>query len=208
MTCLHGDAGVGKTLGASIALRTIGCEQMIWPWLRFSSTARTLREKLFHALVLDGPVPHRPAAVDALLHEALARRRYALVLDDVQNLNADCLRLIRSLWDAGDSHSRPAVVFIGDQRGYKKLRREQAARISTWNRIDRLGADEVRTAAPAFHHEWAKVPLNLIGKADAYGPQGRIRSGLTVRWACPGRNASPPAATQGCAARPPTHPRV
>ncbi|WP_405593923.1 ATP-binding protein [Streptomyces sp. NBC_01410] len=183
MTCLHGDAGVGKTLSATSTLRTTAREQMIWP--RFPvprPTPRNLRQELFRALPLRGPMPYQPSAIESLLHEALARRRYVLVFDDVQYLNTDCLHLIRRLWDVGDR--RPAVVFIGDQRGYEKLRRELAARMYAWNRIDPLRADEVRTAMPAYHRAWANVPSTLIDKADAHGPHGRMRSWVQLTKKC------------------------
>jgi hypothetical protein len=60
------------------------------------------------------------------------------VFDDMQHLNADCLRLIRSLRDGGENHNHPGVVFIGDRRGYEKLRKELAARMYTWHQVDRL----------------------------------------------------------------------
>lgn len=54
----------------------------------------------------------------------------------------------------------------------------------SWNRIEGFGADEVRTAVPAFHPEWARVPLHVIAAADAYGPQSRMRSWVLLTRRC------------------------
>jgi hypothetical protein len=78
MMCVHGDAGLGKTLSVNASLRSLapGLDPGDVCRVQFRSrpTPRYIRHALFAVLGLPGEPPSQPTEFDALLKEVLAER--------------------------------------------------------------------------------------------------------------------------------------
>ncbi len=87
MMCLHGPAGVGKTLAANVCLRDLERtrgEEVCRITSRARPTARAVRHELFNTLGLPGEPPRHPSEFDRLLLDALAAQPRTLVVDEAQ----------------------------------------------------------------------------------------------------------------------------
>ncbi|MFI1890683.1 AAA family ATPase [Streptomyces jumonjinensis] len=74
MMCLHGPAGVGKTLAVNVCLRELERtrgERVCRIAFRARPTARAVRHELFAALGLPGEPPRHPSEFDRLLLDSL-----------------------------------------------------------------------------------------------------------------------------------------
>ncbi|GIJ64740.1 AAA family ATPase [Virgisporangium aurantiacum] len=68
MMCVHGDAGLGKTLSVNAALRALAPADVCRVQFRARPTPRDIRHVLFDALGCSGAPPMRPIEFDALLN--------------------------------------------------------------------------------------------------------------------------------------------
>ena len=66
MMCVHGDAGLGKTLSVNAALRALAPAEVCRVQFRARPTPRDIRHVLFEALGIGGGPPTRPIQFDAL----------------------------------------------------------------------------------------------------------------------------------------------
>ncbi|MFI8106834.1 AAA family ATPase [Streptomyces sp. NPDC086023] len=92
MMCLHGPAGVGKTLAVNVCLRELERtrgEEVCRIAFRARPTARAVRHELFTALGLPGEPPRHPSEFDRLLLDSLAAQPRTLVVDEAQWLNRE-----------------------------------------------------------------------------------------------------------------------
>ena len=71
MMCVHGDAGLGKTLSVNASLRALAPADACRVQFRARPTPRDIRHVLFDALGIGGTPPTRPIEFDALLKDAL-----------------------------------------------------------------------------------------------------------------------------------------
>jgi hypothetical protein len=67
MMCVHGDAGLGKTLSVNASLRALAPADVCRVQFRARPTPRDIRHVLFDALAISGTPPTRPIEFDALL---------------------------------------------------------------------------------------------------------------------------------------------
>jgi AAA domain-containing protein len=63
MMCVHGDAGLGKTLSVNASLRALAPEEVCRVQFRARPTSRDIRHVLFDALGLGGAPPSRPTDI-------------------------------------------------------------------------------------------------------------------------------------------------
>jgi hypothetical protein len=116
MMCVHGDAGLGKTLSVNASLRSLAPdldpEDVCRVQFRARPTPRYIRHTLFDVLGLAGPPPTRPTEFDGLLKEVLGERFRVLVCDEAQWLSRECFEFWRHLWD--DLGTDFALVFVGE----------------------------------------------------------------------------------------------
>lgn len=122
MMCVHGQAGLGKTLSVNAALRALAPTEVCRVQFRARPTPRDIRHVLFDALGVGGSPPTRPIEFDALLKDVLAERPRVLVCDEAQWLSRECFELWRHLWD--DRRTDIAIVFVGGGDCYRVLRCE------------------------------------------------------------------------------------
>ena len=111
MMCVHGDAGLGKTLSVNTSLRALAPADVCRVQFRARPTPRDIRHVLFAALGVGGTPPSRPIEFDALLKDVLSERFRVLVCDEAQWLSRECFELWRHLWD--DRRTDIAIIFVG-----------------------------------------------------------------------------------------------
>lgn len=180
MACVHGDAGLGKTLAVHAALRALAPRDTVRIQFRSRPNPRDIRHELFRALDAPGEPPKRPVEFDAALKSALAERFRVLVCDEAQQLSRECFEYWRYLWD--DRRTQIAIVFVGGGDCYQVLRREPmlSSRVYSWIAFHRMTPDEVRTVIPAFHPVWAGAQPSLIDLVDATAAHGNFRAWALV----------------------------
>ncbi|MFF5759833.1 AAA family ATPase [Streptomyces longwoodensis] len=177
MSCIYGDAGLGKTFSVLAALKEISAERVLLLQFRSRPTPRDIRQELFTELRLEGEPPSHPSEFDRLLKRTLARKPYVLVCDEAQQFSRECFEFVRHLWDTGQGKNRPAVLFVGGEEAYKTLYSEPslASRIYIWQEFAPMEADEVQRNIPLFHPVWADASPELIDYVYEEGAGGTFR---------------------------------
>jgi hypothetical protein len=176
MMCVHGDAGLGKTLSVNASLRALAPADVCRVQFRARPTPRDIRHVLFDALAISGTPPTRPIEFDALLKDALSERFRVLVCDEAQWLSRECFELWRHLWD--DRRTDIAIVFVGGGDCYQVLRREPmlSSRVYVWQEFRRLDREQVLAVIPAYHPVWAGADPADIAYADVHAGHGNFRA--------------------------------
>jgi len=176
MMCVHGDAGLGKTLSVNAALRALAPADVCRVQFRARPTPRDIRHVLFEALGIGGSPPTRPIEFDTLLKDALAERFRVLVCDEAQWLSRECFELWRHLWD--DRRTQIAIVFVGGGDCYRVLRREPmlSSRVYVWQEFRRLTREQVLAVIPAYHPVWAGAEAADIAYTDVQAGHGNFRA--------------------------------
>ena len=176
MMCVHGDAGLGKTLSVNASLRALAPEEVCRVQFRARPTPRDIRHVLFDSLGLGGSPPNRPIEFDSLLKRALSERPRVLVCDEAQWLSRECFEFWRHLWD--DPRTDIAIVFVGGGDCYRVLRREPmlSSRVYVWQEFRRMTPEQVLDVIPVYHPVWAQVDAELIAYADLHAAHGNFRA--------------------------------
>ncbi|MFC9472442.1 AAA family ATPase [Nocardia sp. NPDC056952] len=176
MMCVHGDAGLGKTLSVNAALCRLAPGLVCRVQFRARPTPRDIRHTLFTALAVSGRPPAKPIEFDLILKDVLAERFRILVCDEAQWLSRECFEYWRHLWD--DQRTQIAIVFVGGGDCYEVLRREPmlSSRVYVWQEFRRMTAEQVLTVIPAYHPIWAQADPEIIAYADTHAGHGNFRS--------------------------------
>jgi hypothetical protein len=176
MMCVHGDAGLGKTLSVNASLRELAPETVCRLQFRARPTPRDIRHELFRALGIGGDPPGKPIEFDAVLKDVLATRFRVLVCDEAQWLSRECFEYWRYLWD--DRVTDIAIVFVGGGDCYQVLRREPmlSSRVYVWQEFQRMPREQVLRVIPAYHPIWEHTDPEVIAFADAHAGHGNFRS--------------------------------
>ncbi|WUQ36813.1 AAA family ATPase [Streptomyces sp. NBC_00234] len=143
MMCIHGGAGLGKTLAVNFCLRTLDpADDVCRITFRARPTARAVRHELFTALGLPGEPPRHPSEFDRLLLDALAAEPRTLVVDESQWLNRETFEYFRFAWD--NPYTQIAIIFVGGEGAHTVLRKEPmlSSRIFIWQHFTRLTPEE------------------------------------------------------------------
>ncbi|MEU5214124.1 ATP-binding protein [Streptomyces sp. NPDC020742] len=177
MSCIYGDAGLGKTFSVRAALKEVAADLVLLLQFRSRPTPRDIRMELFDILNLEGKPPAHPSEFDRLLKRALARRPYIVVCDEAQQFSRECFEFVRHLYDTGKGKSRPAVLFVGGEECYKTLYNEPAlaSRIYIWQEFTPMEPAEVAKNIPLFHPIWANAAPELIDFIDQEAGGGTFR---------------------------------
>lgn len=177
MMCIHGGAGLGKTLAVNFCLRTLDpAEDVCRIAFRARPTARAVRHELFTALGLPGEPPRHPSEFDRLLLDALAAEPRTLVVDEAQWLNRETFEYFRFAWD--NPYTQIAVIFVGGEGAHTVLRKEPmlSSRIFIWQHFTRLTPEEVQQVIPLYHPLWADADPDDISFADSRAAHGNFRN--------------------------------
>ncbi|AKA01194.1 hypothetical protein SAZ_42390 [Streptomyces noursei ZPM] len=177
MSCIYGDAGLGKTFSVLAALKEVAADRVLLLQFRSRPTPRDIRQELFNELHLEGEPPSHPSEFDRLLKRTLTRKPYVLVCDEAQQFSRECFEFVRHLWDTGKGKNRPAVLFVGGEEAYKTLYSEPAlaSRIYIWQEFAPMEAEEVQRNIPLFHPVWANAAPALIDYVYDEGAGGTFR---------------------------------
>lgn len=159
MACIHGDAGLGKTLSATASLRALAPDNTVRIQFHQFPKPIHIRTELFQALRLSGVPPTDVVQFDALLCSRLSERFRVLVCDEAQMLSRTC---------------------------FEYLRREPMleSRIYTWQEYRAMDAEQVLETIPRFHPLWAEADPSLIEFADEHAAHGNFRAWASLTRHC------------------------
>ena len=176
MMCVHGDAGLGKTLSVNATLRELAPDMVCRVQFRARPTPRDIRHTLFDALAIGGAPPRKPIEFDRILKDVLTERFRVLVCDEAQWMSRECFEYWRHLWD--DQRTDIAIVFVGGGDCYQVLRREPmlSSRVYVWQEFRRMPPDQVLHVIPAFHPVWENTDPQVIAFADSHAGHGNFRA--------------------------------
>lgn len=176
MMCVHGEAGLGKTLSVNASLRELAPEAVCRVQFRARPTPRDIRHELYRALGIGGAPPAKPIEFDTILKDVLATHFRVLVCDEAQWQSRECFEYWRHLWD--DRATNIAIVFVGGGDCYQVLRREPmlSSRIYVWQEFSRMPREQVLRVIPAYHPIWEHTDPETIAFADAHAGHGNFRS--------------------------------
>lgn len=175
MMCVHGDAGLGKTLSVNASLRALAPDDVCRVQFRARPTPCDIRHVLFEALACSVAPSARPIEFDALLKRVLAERPRVLVCDEAQWLSRGCFEFWRHLWD--DPRTDISIVFVGGGDCYKVLRREPmlSSRVYVWE-FRRMTPEQVLQVIPVYHPAWANIDAELIAYVEMHAGHGNFRA--------------------------------
>jgi hypothetical protein len=177
MMCVHGDAGLGKTLSVNASLRELLTPEMTCRvQFRARPTPRDIRYTLFDALGIGGTPPRKPIEFDLLLKDVLSERFRVLMCDEAQWMSRECFEYWRHLWD--DRRTDIAIVFVGGGDCYRVLSREPmlSSRVYIWQEFRRMTTEQVLRVIPAFHPIWKGIDADTLTFADAHAGHGNFRN--------------------------------
>jgi AAA domain-containing protein len=176
MMCVHGGAGLGKTLSVNQCLREIAPSETVRVEFNSHPRPRDVRMVLFEALEIPGRPPRRPFEFNQLLKEALSQEFRILVCDESQWLSRECFELYRYLWD--QRQTQIAIIFVGGDDCYRVLKAEPmlASRIYIWQGFQRLSRAQVQAAIPAYHPIWENADPADIIYTDQHAAHGNFRA--------------------------------
>lgn len=176
MMCVHGDAGVSKTLSVNATLRELAPDTVCRVQFRARPTPRDIRHTLFDALAIGGAPPRKPIEFDRILKDVLSERFRVLVCDEAQWMSRECFEYWRHLWD--DQRTDIAIVFVGGGDCYQVLRREPmlSSRVYVWQEFRRMTPEQVLSVIPAFHPVWENAEVEIVAFADAHAGHGNFRA--------------------------------
>ncbi|MFG2697198.1 AAA family ATPase [Kitasatospora sp. NPDC048407] len=186
MSCIYGDAGLGKTFGVEQALKQLEPDLLLsLKFTRSRPGPKDLRWALFDEMGLPSKKPGTPTEFDELLRKSLPRRRYVILCDEAQQYRRECFEFVRNLWDAC-KRDRPAVLFVGGKEAYDTLCSDPAlaSRIYIRQEVLPMHESEVLTVIPKFHPAWEGVDERLILKADTNKCGGAFRMWAKVTFLC------------------------
>ncbi|MFE1318339.1 AAA family ATPase [Kitasatospora phosalacinea] len=186
MSCIYGDAGLGKSFGVEESLKQLDPDLLLsLEFVRSRPGPKDLRHALFDQMGLPGKKPGTPTEFDKVLREALPRRRYVIVCDEAQQYRRECFEFVRNLWDAC-KRDRPAVLFVGGKEAYDTLCSDPAlaSRIYIRQEVLPMHEDEVLTVVPKFHPAWEGVEERLIRRADVAKGGGAFRIWAKITYHC------------------------
>lgn len=176
MMCVHGDAGLGKTLSVNTSLCGLAPGTVCRVQFRARPTPRDIGHTRFDALAVGGRPPAKPIEFDRVLKEVLSQRFRVLVCDEAQWMSRECFEYWRHLWD--DLNTDIAIVFGGGGDCYQVLRREPmlSSRIFIWQEFRRMNPQQVARVIPAFHPIWETADPEVITFTDTHAGHGNFRS--------------------------------
>ena len=175
MGVVHGPAGLGKTYAVEQALARDRQVSVCWTAFPSRPTMRLVAAALFEQLTR-APAGRRSrfTLTDELV-EALRGRPRAVVVDEAQRLNTDCIEFLRYLHDHPDT--RFALLLVGGDDAWAVLSREPMLRSRIYRRValSPLTGPQVCGLMGSFHPIYDGVDPELLLLVDDHFGHGNLR---------------------------------
>ncbi len=184
MACVHGGAGLGKTLSVTAGLHELAPQATTRIQFRSRPYPTDIRKKLFTDLNLQGEQPATPMEYDDLLKNELRAPFRVLVCDEAQQLSRECFEYWRHLWD--DTKTDISVIFVGGGDCHRVLSREPmlASRIYAWQKFTPMQLGEVLEVIPSFHPLWGEADPEDIAFTNEAAAHGNFRAWAKITRHC------------------------
>lgn len=178
--CVHGGVGLGKTLAVKTNLYDLARDTTLRFQYPPGLTLSDFRADLIEALGLPDDLQPGHRSTERLIKDSLTAQPRVLVLDEAQGLSNHILEYVRGLWD--DDRTDLAVVFVGGENCYRRIRRRAAlaSRICLWQQYEPLRPDEVVDTLPPYHPVWADVSPQDLLWVDDLACHGNFRNWATI----------------------------
>jgi DNA transposition AAA+ family ATPase len=175
MGVIHGPAGLGKSYAVEQSLARHRGVAVSWVEFPSRPTMRLVAATLFEQLTRV-PAGRRSRFVltDELI-EALGSGRRAVVVDEAQRLNKDCIEFLRYLHD--DRRTRFALLLVGGDDAWSVLSREPMLRSRVYRRValSPLSGPQVCDLMGSFHPIYAGADRELLLLIDDHAGHGNLR---------------------------------
>lgn len=175
MGVVHGPAGLGKTYAVEQALSRDRDVSVCWVAFPSRPTMRLVAATLFEQLTrVPAGRRSRFALTDELV-EALGGRPRAVVVDEAQRLNKDCIEFLRYLHD--HPRTRFALLLVGGDDAWAVLSREPMLRSRVYRRValEPLTGPQVCELMGSFHPIYEGVDRELLLLVDDHFGHGNLR---------------------------------
>jgi hypothetical protein len=200
MGTVHGSAGLGKTFAVEQAFarartRCDGGLEVCWVSFPSRPTMRLVAATLLEELTGEPAGRGDRFTLTSMLLDELAGGRAAqraLVIDEAQQLNRECIEFLRYLHD--HRLTRFALLLVGGDGTWRVLSREPMLRSRIYRRVSFSPLDSAQVAAliPTFHPIYEGVAGELLLFIDDHIAHGNLRD-----WAAFTRTAAGLCATHG-----------
>jgi hypothetical protein len=175
MGVVHGMAGLGKTYAVEQALAQVGELDVCWTAFPSRPTMRLVAAGLYEQLTRT-PAGRRSRfeLMDELVDE-LTSRPCAVVVDEAQRLNRECIEFLRHLHD--HPRTRFALVLVGGDDAWAVLSREPMLRSRIYRRVNvaPLSSVQVCELMGGFHPIYDGADRELLLLVDDHFAHGNLR---------------------------------
>ena len=176
MMCVHGDAGLGKTLSVNASLRALAPTDTCR--VQFRARPTPVTSAMSCSMPWGSAAPRRPGRSSSTpcSRTPCPSGSGSWSVIEAQWLSRECFELWRHLWD--DRRTDIAIVFVGGGDCYRVLRREPmlSSRVYVWQEFRRLDREQVLAVIPAYHPVWADADPEDIAYADVHAGHGNFRA--------------------------------
>ncbi len=176
MGVVHGPAGLGKSYAVEQALDRDREVSVCWATLPSRPTMRLVAATLFEQLTrLPAGRRSRFALTDELVEALGGGRPRAVVVDEAQRLDKDCIEFLRYLHD--DPRTRFALLLVGGDDAWAVLSKEPMLRSRVYRRValSPLTGPQVCELMGSFHPIYNGVDRELLLLVDDHFGHGNLR---------------------------------
>ena len=176
MGVVHGPAGLGKSYAVEQALDRDREVSVCWATLPSRPTMRLVAATLFEQLTrLPAGRRSRFALTDELVEALGGGRPRAVVVDEAQRLDKDCIEFLRYLHD--DPRTRFALLLVGGDDAWAVLSKEPMLRSRVYRRValSPLTGPQVCEWMGSFHPIYDGVDRELLLLVDDHFGHGNLR---------------------------------
>jgi len=170
---VHGPAGLGKTFAVWEATRNLDLPVHWVEFLGRPSVPQLAADLLFALTRVEHDEDSR--RLGRVLLDELARERCLVVVDEAQDLSAECCEYLRRLHDRYETQF--GLLFAGGDKAWHHLSRFNHLRSRTVRRVcfQPLTADEVLEVLPHYHPIYAGIEPELLLFVDDHYAHGTFR---------------------------------
>jgi hypothetical protein len=172
----YGDAGYGKTFATRCAIALDNDLDVVW--CVFPTRRTTQVQVIRRVLELATGVPHRGELYDLMAEarEELAVKPRLLVVDEAQELNAECVDVLRHLHD--EERTDFALLFVGGNGCWEVLSRFPMlkSRLTRAIGFKPLSQGALLDYLPRFHPLYADADPTVLAWVDQNYARGSLRA--------------------------------
>lgn len=171
---VYGEAGHGKTFAVDAALTSVEL-----PVVKTLFTDMTTPREMFRQLISVATGSSRKLGTRYEMQDEcieLLADPHVVIIDEAQNLNANCTQYLRTLVDHPQTNA--ALVLIGGNGCWERIQRDPmlASRVSRRVKFKAVPAGDLLKALPQYHPIYAGVDSDLLYELYHRCPISQLRT--------------------------------